>query len=105
MRSAHKMKALIALAGAGVAVGCSATPTQPARSHAEQTRDAALARDEAVFAVGDALGARLIRTPEAEQKVAPVFVRRTDVGFQAADAVGAMGMSSRPTLATVPDED
>lgn len=105
MRSAHRIKAGLVFAIAGAGIGCSATPTQQARSHAELSREAMLARDEALFAVGDDLGARMVRTAEAAQDESPVFVRQTEIGFQAADALGAVGMSSRPTLATVLDDE
>lgn len=105
MRHARPLKMLTCLTICAGAVGCNATPAAPARSHAELTREAQLLHDEAIFAVGDSLGARLVRSPEHEAPESPIFARRTEAGFQAADALGATALSSRPTLASVIDED
>ncbi|MFG0274964.1 MAG: hypothetical protein ACF8QF_07900 [Phycisphaerales bacterium] len=105
MRHARILKSLTCLTICAGAIGCSSTPAAPARAHAELTREAQLMQDEAIFAVGDSLGARLVRSPQHETLDSPVFARRTPMGFQAADALGATALSSRPALAGVVDDE
>jgi len=104
MSHARSIGRLSCLGLACAATGCAGVSPEQARSHAELSREANLVYDEAVFVMGDTLGAHMIRAADAERDGAPVFIRRTPDGFQAADALGAATLSSRPALAGVPDE-
>jgi len=106
MRHARKIGSFTVMCLAGLCVGCASAPTTgAARSHAELSREAMLDRDSKLFAVGDSVGARMLRRAGSEDAESPVFARTTREGFQAADAIGAAALSSRPTLATVIDDE
>lgn len=106
MRHARKIGPFAVMCLAGLCVGCASAPTaDTTRSHAELSREAMLDRDARLFAVGDTVGARMLRQAGREEAGAPVFARTTPEGFQAADAIGAAALSSRPTVATVFDDE
>jgi hypothetical protein len=106
MRHARKIGLSAAMCLAGLCVGCASAPSADAtRSHAELSREANLDRDARLFAVGDSVGARMLRRTGSEGAESPVFARSTPAGFQAADAIGAAALSSRPTVATVIDDE
>lgn len=106
MRHARKIGPSAVMCLAGLCVGCASAPNANlAQSHAELSREAMLDRDAKLFAVGDSVGARMLRQAGGEDAESPVFARTTPEGFQAADAIGAAALSSRPTLATVIDDE
>jgi predicted outer membrane protein len=105
------LAALVSLAGA---TGCSSQKQAeaPLQSHAEiwaahQAATQSRTADATAFAIGDTLGASMIRDAQNETLEDSTFVLATSKGFIAGDALGVMTMKTPniSTLAGAEDED